>query len=192
MTLGEPLTRNPNPRQETWALLEQIEEASPTPAPAAMLFEALTKASPFQRLVLLVITQSSSDLKALQVWQSLQPMISSPGSVVVMQMDGLQDAIHPSGNALLKARIIKEAAASLKTSYSDNRLPTDLPSVTALAMGIGPKTALAWLNMEACEGVDPAGVAVDTHVQRISKALGWVPADTSSPQSCRQALEGWL
>jgi len=43
---------------------------------------------------------------------------------------------------------------------------------------------LAWGNV--------TGIAVDTHVHRISNRLGWVKKSTKNPEDTRKALEDWL
>ena len=43
---------------------------------------------------------------------------------------------------------------------------------------------LAWGNV--------TGIAVDTHVHRISNRLGWVKKTTKNPEDTRKALEEWL
>ena len=43
---------------------------------------------------------------------------------------------------------------------------------------------LAWGNV--------TGIAVDTHVHRISNRLGWVKKATKNPEDTRKALEEWL
>ena len=55
--------------------------------------------------------------------------------------------------------------------------------------GVGPKMAhlvmdIAWGNV--------TGIAVDTHVHRISNRLGWVKKPTKDPEDTRKALEDWL
>ena len=55
--------------------------------------------------------------------------------------------------------------------------------------GVGPKMAhlvmdIAWGNV--------TGIAVDTHVHRISNRLGWVKKTTKDPEDTRKALEDWL
>ena len=43
---------------------------------------------------------------------------------------------------------------------------------------------LAWGNV--------TGIAVDTHVHRISNRLGWVKKTTKTPEDTRRGLEEWL
>ena len=61
-------------------------------------------------------------------------------------------------------------------------LQTSLP-------GVGPKMAhlvmdVAWNSV--------TGIAVDTHVHRISHRLGWMRKPTKNPEITRAAIEDWL
>merc|ERR1712151_963361 len=53
--------------------------------------------------------------------------------------------------------------------------------------GVGPK--MAHLTLHAAFN-DQQGLCVDTHVHRISNALGWI--STRSPEETRKSLESWL
>ncbi len=55
--------------------------------------------------------------------------------------------------------------------------------------GVGPK--MANLVMDFAWG-KVTGIAVDTHVHRISHRLGWMKKQTPSPEATRLALEKWL
>ena len=55
--------------------------------------------------------------------------------------------------------------------------------------GVGPK--MAHLVMDLAWG-SVTGIAVDTHVHRISNRLGWVKKTTKNPEDTRKALEEWL
>ena len=55
--------------------------------------------------------------------------------------------------------------------------------------GVGPKMAhlvmdVAWNSV--------TGIAVDTHVHRISHRLGWMRKPTKNPKITRAAIEDWL
>lgn len=55
--------------------------------------------------------------------------------------------------------------------------------------GIGPK--MAHLIMDFAWG-EVSGIAVDTHVHRISHRLGWMKKELRSPEEARKALEKWF
>jgi len=55
--------------------------------------------------------------------------------------------------------------------------------------GIGPK--MAHLIMDFAWG-EVSGIAVDTHVHRITHRLGWMPREARSPEEARKILERWF
>ena len=55
--------------------------------------------------------------------------------------------------------------------------------------GVGPK--MAHLVMDIAWG-SVTGIAVDTHVHRITHRLGWMKVPTTNPEVTRATLEGWL
>lgn len=86
-----------------------------------------------------------------------------------------------------KAKYIKNVAEILRKDY-DEDIPANIEELTQLP-GVGPK--MAYLTMKvAWKSV--CGIAVDTHVFRISKRLGFVPPDTKTPERARMELEAWL
>lgn len=58
-----------------------------------------------------------------------------------------------------------------------------------LISGIGPK--MAHLIMQ-CAWNTTTGIAVDTHVFRITQRLGWIEKTPRQPEDSRKALEAWL
>lgn len=84
-----------------------------------------------------------------------------------------------------KAKYIKNLALTLKEKMN-NRLPNTLEDLLKLP-GIGPKIALLYLQI-AEEKV--LGIAVDTHVHRISNRIGWVK--TNTPEETRAQLESFI
>lgn len=55
--------------------------------------------------------------------------------------------------------------------------------------GIGPK--MAHLIMDFAWG-QVSGIAVDTHVHRITHRLGWMRRETRNPEEARKSLEKWI
>lgn len=84
-----------------------------------------------------------------------------------------------------KTRYIKETTRILRDRYN-GRVPDTLDELLALP-GIGPKMALLALQIIHAK---VEGISVDTHVHRLSNALGW--ARTKRPEQTRRVLEGWV
>jgi endonuclease-3 len=66
-------------------------------------------------------------------------------------------------------------------------VPEDYDKVIKLP-GIGNKMAYLYLKC-CCNKIE--GIAVDTHVHRISNRLGWVN-NTKTPEETRKGLQKWL
>lgn len=84
-------------------------------------------------------------------------------------------------------KYIKQTTQILKDQYNGD-IPRTFKELCKLP-GVGPKMA----NIVMSVGWnDTVGIAVDTHVHRISNRLGWVRKPTKDPEQTRKALESWL
>ena len=96
----------------------------------------------------------------------------------------LASLLHPVGMYRKKAGYIKKATQILVDKF-DSDVPGNLTDLMSLP-GVGEKMALltlqsAWGKIE--------GIAVDTHVHRISNRLGWFDKETKQPTQTRKKLE---
>ncbi len=90
------------------------------------------------------------------------------------ETQAVEDVIHSLGFFRVKTRNIKEMAAAVIRDH-DGEAPRDLDQLLRLP-GVGLKTAKVVLGV----AVDiPAGIAVDTHVNRLSRRLGFTTAKES-------------
>jgi endonuclease-3 len=83
----------------------------------------------------------------------------------------LQDLIRPTGFFNAKARSLLGMASALVERF-DGRVPENMPQLVTLP-GVGRKTA----NVVLSVAFDKPGLAVDTHVLRLSKRLGLTDQD---------------
>ncbi|KAM9179305.1 endonuclease III-like protein 1 isoform 2-T2 [Mergus octosetaceus] len=86
-----------------------------------------------------------------------------------------------------KVKYIKQTTAILKQKYGGD-IPSTVEELVKLP-GVGPKMAHLAMNI-AWNSV--SGIAVDTHVHRITNRLKWVKKETRYPEETRVALEDWL
>jgi len=84
-----------------------------------------------------------------------------------------------------KAKYIKETTDILLEKHK-GKVPDNLKDLLKLP-GVGKK--IAHLALQLCHG-KVEGIAVDTHVHRISNRLGWV--ETKKPEDTQKELEKWL
>ena len=131
-----------------------------------------------------ILSQNTSSANSSAAKRSLDSVFGQgePGFEKMANADRqtIADAIRSGGLANRKAKIIQEALVAVKKKHGRYDLQhLTAPGVTdECAMqelvsfnGVGPKTAACVLSF--CLGRQ--AFAVDTHVFRLSKLLGWVP-----------------
>ncbi|MEP6758550.1 MAG: endonuclease III [Actinomycetota bacterium] len=145
-------------------------------------------ADPLDELVLTVLSQHTSDLNAERAFGQLhaafptwQQVVDTPAATVadVIRSGGLANTKAPRIQVILREVREREGAFSLdrlrQLSDADARAYlTSLP-------GIGPKTAAVVLSFALGRDAMP----VDTHVHRVTKRLGIVPAKASAERADR-------
>ncbi|RWS17679.1 endonuclease III-like protein 1 [Dinothrombium tinctorium] len=141
----------------------------------------------FQILVSLLLSSQTKDTTTFAAMNRLKQRGLSIESICEIDESELGELIKPVGFWRTKAKHLKKVAEILRESY-DGDIPRSLEELTKLP-GIGPKMGLlamrsAWNEM--------TGIAVDTHVHRISNRLGWVRKATKKPEQTRKELESWL
>ena len=104
--------------------------------------------------------------------------------MITLKKEEIEAAIYPVGFYKRKAEQILEICRVLVEKY-DSRVPDELEELLKLR-GVGRKTA----NIVITMGYNKPGVAVDTHVHRISNRLGLV--ETKTPHQTEFALRELL
>lgn len=131
-----------------------------------------------------ILSQNTSSANSSAAKRSLDGLFGQgePGFEKMAKADRqtIADAIRSGGLANRKAKIIQGALTAVKKKHGRYDLQhlaapdvTDERAMQALVSfdGVGPKTAACVLSF--CLGRQ--AFAVDTHVFRLSKLLGWVP-----------------
>ena len=143
---------------------------------------------PLEELILTVLSQHTSDVNAERAIRSLRAVYPSWEDVVAAPEAALADAIRSGGLANTKAPRIQAILREVhdrEGSYDLSRL-RDLTDGEARAYltslpGIGPKTAAVVLSFSLGRDAIP----VDTHVHRVARRLGLVPANASAERADR-------
>ena len=104
----------------------------------------------------------------------------TPREILGLPVHELERLIYPVGFYRNKARLIKEVALTVIEKY-DNKVPDTIDELLTIK-GVGRKTA----NIVITEGFGKPGIAVDTHVHRISNRFGIV--STKTPNDTEIAL----
>jgi len=127
----------------------------------------LTYRTPWELLVATILSAQCTDVRVNQVTPHLFRKWPTPEALSSASLEELEDVVRPTGFFRNKARAIRECARMLVTEHG-GEVPKELDALLRLP-GVGSKTANVVLG-EAF-GI-PAGIAVDTHVKRVSRRLG--------------------
>ena len=125
--------------------------------------------NPFELLVAVVLsaqTTDNADNAVNKVTPALFESFPDPKTMANADIKDIEDKIKRIGLYRNKARSIQNLSKSLLTSF-DGNVPQSMKDLTSLA-GVGRKTA----NVVRSVCFDIPSIAVDTHVERISKRLG--------------------
>ena len=138
------------------------------------------KNDPFETLIITIISQNTTDINTERAFENLSNQFEiTPTALSKAETNEIEACLHIGGLYKSKAKTIKNISkiilkkfdSSLETILS---LPLDDARKTLVELpGIGPKTADVVLLFSA----DRPTIPVDTHVNRVSKRLGWVPAN---------------
>jgi endonuclease-3 len=122
---------------------------------------------PWELLVATVLSAQCTDQRVNQVTPELFRRWPTPAAIAEAPLAELEEAVRPTGFFRNKARAVREAAQILVSRFG-GEIPQELEALVELP-GVGRKTAKVVLG-EAF-GI-AAGIAVDTHVRRVSGRLG--------------------
>ncbi|GAK02461.1 LOW QUALITY PROTEIN: endonuclease III [Geomicrobium sp. JCM 19037] len=146
-------------KQTTWAM-EQIEQMYP---------EAeceLTHTNALELLVAVILSAQCTDASVNKVTPGLFSKYKRPDDYIRVPQEELEQDIRRIGLFRNKAKNIQKMSQSLLDHYG-GEVPADRDELMKLA-GVGRKTA----NVVASVAFDLPAIAVDTHVERVSKRLG--------------------
>lgn len=159
---------------------------------AIIIIEALKKmypdakcsldfSTPFQMLVSVVLSAQCTDERVNKTTPSIFSKYSTPQDFTDMDIELLEELIHPCGFYKTKAKNLKRTAQILVEKY-DGIVPNNMEDLMSLP-GVGRKSA----NVIMLEAFDlPQGIAVDTHCKRIANRLGF--SSESDPAKIEQDL----
>ena len=128
---------------------------------------ALDFTTPLELLVATILSAQCTDVRVNMVTPALFARCRTPADYLALPQAELEGMIRPTGFFRNKTRAIREACASIELRF-DGRVPETLEELVTLH-GVGRKTA-AVVSSNAFGRRD--GIAVDTHVGRVSRRLG--------------------
>lgn len=139
---------------------------------------------PFRVLISCLISLRTKDAVTYASSEKLFFMADTPERMATLDTKMIEMAIYPASFYKTKARTIKEISATLLKEHG-GKVPDTMDQLLALK-GVGRKTA----NIVLTLGFQKEGIAVDTHVHRISNRLGLVK--TATPEETEFALRKLL
>ena len=137
-------------------------------------------------LIATVLSQHTADTNSERAFIQLKAKFPDWGQVADAPVDEVADAIRCGGIADQKARRIQQLLAAIEeregsidlsrlNGLDDAAVETYLMSLP----GVGPKTTACVLVFSMGRPAFP----VDTHVHRIARRLGWVPANATADRT---------
>ncbi|HLA77485.1 MAG TPA: endonuclease III [Vicinamibacteria bacterium] len=153
-------------RDKTARILDLLEDAHPEATCA------LSPRDPFQLLVATILSAQCTDQRVNQVTPALFSRYPTSAAMAQAPLPELEELIRSTGFFRAKARSIQGCSRGLLEQHQ-GKVPTTLEELVKLP-GIGRKTA----NVVLSHAFGLAeGIAVDTHVLRVSNRLGLARGD---------------
>jgi endonuclease-3 len=123
---------------------------------------------PFRALISCILSQRTRDENASKAVDALFSVASTPQGILSLDPTELRRLIRPSGYFNQKARYIIGACGAIVERFGGVTPCTRADLMTL--PGVGPKTADIVLSY----GYGEPAIAVDTHINRVTKRLGLV------------------
>ncbi|MDZ4655728.1 MAG: endonuclease III [Coriobacteriia bacterium] len=121
----------------------------------------------FQLLVAVILSAQTTDVTVNRVTKALFEKYPTPETVAAADLEEFERDIKPTGFFHNKARNVMGAARMIVTEF-DGRVPDTMEGLVKLP-GVARKTAN--IVLYNAYGIND-GIAVDTHVKRLSQRLG--------------------
>ncbi|CDF27341.1 endonuclease III [Dialister sp. CAG:588] len=151
---------------------------------------ALEYTNPFTLLVATILSAQCTDARVNIITKRIFPRLDSPAKMITLSQQQLEKEIHDCGLYRSKSKHILEMCRILLNNY-DGQVPEDFDALVSLP-GVGRKTANVVRSV--CWGYP--GIAVDTHVFRVSNRLKLSIGDTplEVEEGLQKAIpkENWL
>ncbi|MFZ2070241.1 MAG: endonuclease III [Halobacteriota archaeon] len=148
------------------------------------LMDVSTRKDPFLTLISCLLSLRTRDEVTIRASERLFALAKTPEEMLNLKREEIKAAIYPVGFYTRKAEQIPEICRILVERY-DSRVPDEIDELLKLK-GVGRKTA----NIVITMSYNKPGIAVDTHVHRISNRLGLV--ETKTPYQTEFALRKTL
>jgi endonuclease-3 len=153
-------------------ILRSIKKFITPLSPPVYAFESSIRSTPFRILVSVLLSARTQDPVTEKAAARLFTAAATPETMARLSHEQVSRLIYPVGFYRTKARNILAICAIL---HQGGKFPSSLDEMLALP-GIGRKSA----NLVLALAFNVPAIAVDTHVFRIAKRLGWAKGRTGS------------
>ncbi|WP_292347936.1 MULTISPECIES: endonuclease III [unclassified Methanoregula] len=135
--------------------------------------EAVCRGTPFEVLILTILSAQTTDKAVLKVKKPLFSRYPTPETLSKAQQSDVEKIIHSLGYYHAKAKNIIAASQALLDEFG-GRVPGTMEDLLTIP-GVGRKTANIVLYHALGKN---EGIAVDTHVRRLAQRIGFSDTDT--------------
>ncbi|MFC2155047.1 endonuclease III domain-containing protein [Acidobacteriota bacterium] len=160
-------------------ILNEISRMIQPLRPPVLAFESSIRRTPFRILISVLLSARTKDPVTKQASENLFSAAPTAAEMTALTEERIAELIFPVGFYKQKAAHIKKIA---EKASQTGEIPGSYEGLTALP-GVGRKTA----NLVLALAFDIPAIAVDTHVFRISKRLGWASGKT--PEDVEEELK---
>jgi endonuclease-3 len=147
------------------ALLKRYPDAREAP-------ETVARGSPFEVLVLTILSAQTTDKAVLKVKKPLFSKYPAPENLAIAKQADVEKIIHSLGYYHAKAKNIIAASQKVITTFGGT-VPGTMEELLTIP-GVGRKTANIVLYHALGKN---EGIAVDTHVRRLAQRIGFSDTD---------------
>jgi endonuclease-3 len=140
-------------------------------SPPVFAFEKSIRTTPFKILISVLLSSRTKDAVTEKASAQLFAAADTPGKMLRLKADHIDHLIYPVGFFRTKAKNILEICTRLNRN---KKFPATLDELLELP-GVGRKTA----NLVLALAFNVPAIAVDTHVFRIARRLGWAAGRTA-------------
>lgn len=132
---------------------------------------ALKFSNPLELLIATILSSQCTDVKVNQVTQTLFKKYKNAEDYLNVNIKELEEEIRPTGFYRNKAKAIQKCCQELVSRFA-GKVPKTMEELVTLP-GVGRKTA----NVILGNAFGIPGIAVDTHVHRVSQRIGLTQKD---------------
>lgn len=161
----------PGPRSAKGRAKVVVERLAATYPGSATELCALAHDDPFQLLVATILSAQCTDARVNQVTPALFAEYPDARAMAAADPEHLEDVIRSTGFFRAKARSLLGMSQAVAERF-DGEVPSEMEDLVTLP-GVGRKTA----NVVRSVAFGLPGLAVDTHVGRLARRLGFTESD---------------